>query len=85
MSPVEVVHDAGLGARLTLAEMLSHYPGRHAQARQAYQELERDYPRQPEVQLGIAELCVRDGDYSQAAEHRARAAMLLDDSQQGRQ
>lgn len=77
--PVRVLRGAEFGARLTLADLLSHYPGRHSQAREAFYQLQRDYPLRADVELGIAELCLRDGDYMQASQHRTRAAMLLDD------
>jgi hypothetical protein len=64
---------AGLKAGLTLAELLSQYRGRHQQARQVYDRLEREYPQEPAVELGIANLCVREGDPAQAAAHRALA------------
>jgi hypothetical protein len=74
--PVHVEREADFDARLALAEMLQHYRGRGEQAREAYQQLARDYPFRPEVEKGIAEIYRSEGNQVLAAEHRARSLML---------
>jgi hypothetical protein len=70
---LEIRRSANLEAGLTLAELLSHYRGHHEQAREVYDRLEREFPLEAAVELGIANLCVRDGNPTQAAVHRALA------------
>jgi hypothetical protein len=57
---LEIRRSANLEAGLTLAELLSHYRGRREQAREVYDRLEREVPLEPAVELGLANLCVRD-------------------------
>jgi hypothetical protein len=71
---IELVHPAILDARLALAEMLTNYPGRSAQASAAYAALQADYPDSAEVQSDYANWCDRLGLATAAADHRSMAA-----------
>jgi tetratricopeptide (TPR) repeat protein len=67
---------AGLSARLALAELLANYRGKLDQARAAYEQLARDYPRRWEVEEGWAQFSWRQRNNDDALRHFARAAEL---------
>lgn len=68
--------NAGLGARLALAEMLSNDGKTLARAAAAYQGLARDYENRWEVEQGWGEFAMRERKSAEAAQHFARAAGL---------
>ncbi|HEY1342182.1 MAG TPA: hypothetical protein VGF59_31960 [Bryobacteraceae bacterium] len=72
--PVEA--GASARARVALAEMLSDYRGKTAQARAAYEQLERDFPKDWQVQSGFAHYFERERQYDEAIRHFGRAAEL---------
>lgn len=67
---------AGLSARLALAELLANYRGKLEQARAAYEQLARDYPKRWEVEEGWAQYSWRQRKNDDALRHFARAAEL---------
>jgi len=72
----QVDANAGLPARLALAEMLSNDRKTLAQAAVAYQGLARDYENRWEVEQGWGEFAMRERKTAEAAQHFARAAGL---------
>jgi tetratricopeptide (TPR) repeat protein len=73
---VEIDKNAGMAARLALAELITVTPGKLAQARAAYNQLERDYPNRWPVEQAVADFDLRERRNSEAAEHYAIAAEL---------
>jgi tetratricopeptide (TPR) repeat protein len=67
---------AGLSARLALAELLANYRGKLDQARAAYEQLARDYPKRWEVEEGWAQFSSRQRNNDDALRHFARTAEL---------
>jgi tetratricopeptide (TPR) repeat protein len=72
----QIESGAGLSARLALAELLANYRGKLDQARAAYQQLARDYPKRWEVEEGWAQFSWRQRKNDDALGHFARAAEL---------
>jgi len=68
--------NAGLPARLALAELTAVTPGRSGAARAAYNRLQHDYPNRWDVEQATAEFDLRERRNSEAAEHFAIAAEL---------
>src|SRR5262249_28900499 len=68
--------NAGLAARLALAELLSNDRRTLGQAAAAYQSLGRDYENRWEVEQGWGEFCMRERRTAEALQHFARAAGL---------
>ena len=73
---LEIDKDAGMQARLALAELITVTPGKSVQARAAYNQLQRDYPNHWEIEEAVAEFDLRERRNSEAAEHFAIAAEL---------
>jgi hypothetical protein len=76
VAELEVDRNAGMAARLALAELTTVTPGKSAQARAAYAQLERDYANRWEVQQSVADFDLRERRNSEAAEHYAIAVEL---------
>jgi len=73
---VEVDKNSSMEARLALAELTAVTPGKSAQARAAYSQLQRDFPNRAEVEQAVAEFDLRERHNSEAAEHFAVAVEL---------
>jgi len=74
----QVKLQAGLEARLALAELLLDRPGRTAEARAAFEQAVHDYPKRAEAEQGLGELLAHERREREAAAHFARAAALGD-------
>jgi tetratricopeptide (TPR) repeat protein len=72
----EVETGATLPARVALAELLGNSRGRGEQARTAWEQLARDFPRSWEVESGWAEFDWRQRRLEDSAGHFARALVL---------
>ena len=72
----EVESSAAVPARLALAELLANTPSRLEQARAAYLQLARDYPRRWEVEAGLARWEWQQRRSEEALRHFARAGEL---------
>ena len=72
----EIANTAGIGARLTLAELLANSNGRSEQAQAAYESLAKDYPDRWEVEEGWGQWAWRRRRLDEAAHHYARAVEL---------
>jgi hypothetical protein len=71
----QIESGAGLSARLALAELLANYRGRLDQARAAYQQLARDYPKRWEVEEAWAQFSWRQRKNDEALGHFARGQL----------
>jgi Flp pilus assembly protein TadD len=67
---------SALLARLALAELLSDYPGKESQARDAYLQVSRDFPQRWEVEAALGRFQWRERRNQEAVVHFARAAEL---------
>jgi tetratricopeptide (TPR) repeat protein len=67
---------AALPARLALAELLSNYRGRTAQARTAYEDLAKEYPNRWEVEGGWGQFSWHERKLDDASHHFSRAVEL---------
>jgi len=76
MGEVQIESNAGLAARLALAELTAVTAGKAVQARAAYRQLQRDYPNRWEVEQAMGVLDLRERRNSEAAEHFAIAIEL---------
>ena len=76
---MQVETDAGLYARLALAELLSNDRTRLDRARSAYESLSREYENQWQVEEGWGEFLARERQISAAIPHFERAAGLGSD------
>ncbi|MGO9228544.1 MAG: tetratricopeptide repeat protein [Bryobacteraceae bacterium] len=72
----EVEAEAGMGARLALAELLANSRGRTEQAGGAYASLAHDYPNRWEVEEGWGRFCWHERKLDDALRHYARAVEL---------
>ena len=72
----EIQTEAQMGARLALAEMMGNTRGKQEKAREAYQELAKEYPKSWEVAAGEADLAWRQRKLEDAAARYARAMEL---------
>jgi tetratricopeptide (TPR) repeat protein len=80
-SPQVEAH-SGMLARLALAEMLTEYPGKIAQASEMYAALARDYPQRWEVEAALGRFAWRERHNQEAVAHFAHAAELGDSDPQ---
>lgn len=72
----EIAPHSGMLARLALAEMLSEYPGKLAQAGEMYQQLAHLYPQNWQVEAAVGQFDWRERHNQDAVTHFARAADL---------
>ncbi|HLY17004.1 MAG TPA: tetratricopeptide repeat protein [Bryobacteraceae bacterium] len=61
---------------LVLAEILVHLPGKASDAREMYNRLARDNPKDWRIEQGLARLSWRENKAGEAMEHYARASAL---------
>jgi tetratricopeptide (TPR) repeat protein len=78
----QVEPHSGMLARLALAEMLTEYPGKIAQASEMYAALARDYPQRWEVEAALGRFAWRERHNREAVTHFAHAAELGDSDPQ---
>jgi len=72
----EVSDSSQLEAGLVLAEILANTRAKAAEARELYNRLARDNPKDWQIQQGLARLSLREGKRPEALTHYARAAEL---------
>jgi tetratricopeptide (TPR) repeat protein len=72
----EIETNAGMRARLALAELLADYPGKVAQAAAMYSQLARDFPQSWEVEAALGRFAWRERRDQAALGHFERAAGL---------
>jgi len=72
----EVSESSPLEAGLVLAEILANTRAKAGEAREMYDKLARDNPKDWQVEQGLARLCLREGKSGEALTHYARAAEL---------
>lgn len=72
----EVSDSSPLEAGLVLTEILANTREKATQARELYERLARDYPKDWQVEQGLARLSLREGKRAEALTHYARAAEL---------
>jgi tetratricopeptide (TPR) repeat protein len=72
----EIEPHAGMWARLALAEMLTEYPGKVAQAGEMYSQLAHDFPQRWEVEAALGRFAWRERRNPEAVTHFHRAAVL---------
>jgi len=67
---------AALPARVALAELLTDYPGKLSQAREAFDQLARDFPDRWEAESAVGRFLWRERRNDEAVRHFARAVEL---------
>jgi tetratricopeptide (TPR) repeat protein len=72
----EVSESGPLEAGLVLADIVANTRGRGAEARELYNQLARDNPKDWQVEQGLARLSLREGKRPEALTHYAHAAEL---------
>jgi tetratricopeptide (TPR) repeat protein len=72
----EVSDSSPLEAGLVLAEIMANMQAKTADAREQYNRLAREYPKDWEVEQGLARLSLRENKRAEAMAHYARAAEL---------
>jgi tetratricopeptide (TPR) repeat protein len=72
----EVRDSSPLETGLVLADILANMRAKAAEARQMYNQLARDNPKEWQAEQGLARLSLREGNRAEALTHYARAAEL---------